>query len=291
MIAGLKIASGKHAGKVIPLSKKFLVGREQDCHLKPGSDLVSRHHCVFTVDDYCVALRDLGSTNGTFVNGERIQGLVLLSDGDRVQIGKLEFIVQVREKVLQEQPLAAEEVGQSLSEFELAVPAGQPEQDSGTTSHEIPEQSPATSNTAIYGGDTAVFPPGQIPQQQPMPQYPQFQPYPYQQPGAPMGYPQPMPGYYPGYGQQPGYPQPGYPQPGYPQQGYLQGYPSAPAQETAPQKAEIEVRLPPPASTGVKAPAPIPAAPAGEAKPAGAQDNPSDQAADIIRKYMQRRGT
>ena len=64
--AELKILGGKHQGKAIPLStKKFLVGREQDCQLRPNSDLVSRHHCVFSIDDYAVRLRDLGSTNGT----------------------------------------------------------------------------------------------------------------------------------------------------------------------------------------------------------------------------------
>ena len=58
----LKVVGGKHEGKTIPLMKKFIVGREEDCHLRPNSDLVSRHHCVFTMDDYTLRLRDLGST-------------------------------------------------------------------------------------------------------------------------------------------------------------------------------------------------------------------------------------
>ncbi|MBI5757177.1 MAG: FHA domain-containing protein, partial [Planctomycetales bacterium] len=100
MQAELKVLDGKQQGKSIPLNmKKFLIGREEDCHLRANSDLISRHHCVFSIDDYTVRLRDLGSTNGTFVNEERISGQVVLSDGDRVQIGKLLFQVVVKQGV------------------------------------------------------------------------------------------------------------------------------------------------------------------------------------------------
>ena len=59
--AELKVVGGKHAGQVIPLNRrKFLIGREQDCQLRPNSDMVSRHHCVFSIDDFSVRLRDLG---------------------------------------------------------------------------------------------------------------------------------------------------------------------------------------------------------------------------------------
>jgi pSer/pThr/pTyr-binding forkhead associated (FHA) protein len=86
--AELKILGGKHQGKLIPLNtKKFLVGREQDCHLRPNSELVSRHHCVFSIDDYAIRLRDLGSTNGTIVNGSNLRGEVILKSGDRITIG------------------------------------------------------------------------------------------------------------------------------------------------------------------------------------------------------------
>src|SRR4029079_13238719 len=79
----LKVLEGRQQGKLIPLIvRQFLIGREQDCHLRPNSDLVSRHHCVFTIDDFTARLRDLGSTNGTYVNGERIQGQVVLKPGD-----------------------------------------------------------------------------------------------------------------------------------------------------------------------------------------------------------------
>ncbi len=94
--ASLKVIGGKNDGKLIEFkSSKFLVGREQDCHLRPNSDLVSRHHCVFTLDDYTLRLRDLGSTNGTLVNGRRIRGEIVLTPGDVVKIGKLNLEVVI----------------------------------------------------------------------------------------------------------------------------------------------------------------------------------------------------
>lgn len=92
IVAELSVVGGKHAGQVIPLNRrKFLIGREQDCQLRPNSEMVSRHHCVFSLDNFSVRLKDLGSTNGTFVNGTRIQKETVLRDGDHVVIGNLEF--------------------------------------------------------------------------------------------------------------------------------------------------------------------------------------------------------
>src|SRR5690606_19765641 len=82
---------------------RFLVGREVDCHLRPASDLVSRHHCVFYIDEYAVRLRDLGSRNGTLINDEPLHGETTLQDGDRVKIGGLDLKLVFREV---EEPVA-----------------------------------------------------------------------------------------------------------------------------------------------------------------------------------------
>src|SRR5438477_4920298 len=110
----LKVLEGRQQGKAIPLHvRQFLIGREQDCHLRPNSDLVSRHHCVFTLDDFALRLRDLGSTNGTFVNGERIQGQVVLKPGDHVAVGKLSFEIVVKEPARVAAQVAAQGEGSS----------------------------------------------------------------------------------------------------------------------------------------------------------------------------------
>ena len=90
----LKVLEGKNAGHVIPISsKRFLIGRAEDCQLRPGSELISRHHCALLSEDAYVAVRDFGSKNGTYVNDERIAGEQELRAGDRLQVGPLKFEV------------------------------------------------------------------------------------------------------------------------------------------------------------------------------------------------------
>ena len=74
---------------------KFFIGRSEECQLRPNSDLVSRHHCAIMVDEGLVTVRDFGSRNGTFVNGERIRGEEELKAGDKLKVGPLEFEVQL----------------------------------------------------------------------------------------------------------------------------------------------------------------------------------------------------
>ncbi len=91
MDARLRVLSGPHAGEMIEIQRgKLLIGREEDCHLRPESEFVSRHHCVLLLDDYTLRIRDLGSKNGTFVNGRRVgtSETILLHD-DMISIGEM----------------------------------------------------------------------------------------------------------------------------------------------------------------------------------------------------------
>jgi len=142
--AVLKVVGGKQDGKLIPLTtKKFLIGREQDCHLRPNSDSVSRHHCVITVDDFTVHVRDLGSSNGTYLNNIRIAGLREVKNGDRLRIGSLEFEFGVRKGVPAPVGVGA---GSSSSTASVHAPdPGGPE-------------APATDETAMLAAsDTVVM--------------------------------------------------------------------------------------------------------------------------------------
>ena len=92
----LRVLEGKNAGREIPVpNNKFLIGRAEDCHLRPGSDLISRHHCVILVDEGYIGVRDFGSKNGTYVNDERVSGERELKAGDRLAIGPLKFEIHV----------------------------------------------------------------------------------------------------------------------------------------------------------------------------------------------------
>ena len=95
----LRVMQGKRAGKeiAIPLGR-FLVGRGTDSHLQLKSDSVSRAHCQLSVKDDRVKVKDLGSRNGTHVNGKQVTSC-LLNDGDELRVGKMGFIVVVETAV------------------------------------------------------------------------------------------------------------------------------------------------------------------------------------------------
>jgi hypothetical protein len=84
----LLFVSGRYQGTVfaLPGEGKLVAGRESDADLVLPEDLVSRRHAEFVVKDGEVSLKDLASTNGTFVNGQRVKK-TKLSIGDRVLVG------------------------------------------------------------------------------------------------------------------------------------------------------------------------------------------------------------
>ena len=88
----LKIIGGKHEGKEVKISvPEFIIGRGEGAHLRPGSDMVSRKHCAIKVADGKVIINDLGSRNGSFVNGQRLTQPHAAQSGDTLKIGKLQF--------------------------------------------------------------------------------------------------------------------------------------------------------------------------------------------------------
>jgi hypothetical protein len=71
---------------------EMILGRSDTCDITLFDPLVSRQHASITVDADQVVLKDLGSRNGTRVNGKLLRGLRTLRDGDRVGLGKNEFV-------------------------------------------------------------------------------------------------------------------------------------------------------------------------------------------------------
>jgi FHA domain len=272
--AELKVIGGKQSGNRIALPPKFLIGREQDCQLRPNSDLVSRHHCMFTLDDYTLRLRDLGSTNGTLVNNEPLDGQTVLKTGDNVRVGNLEFEVVILEE---NAPSPGGDQQHFVADHDSRIiPPGGGEIPTSETlvdvvlPHAIDEEAPTESfleGANANGGDPNTIP------AYPQPGWPAGMP--------PQGYYPPPPGYYPPQGMP--YPPPGYPQ-YYPQQpGYVPQQAAPPASAQTQEIKIPEVRLPDPSETGVKD-----AEPGAQGK-SGSEPNPSDKANELLNKMKTRR--
>ena len=85
----LRVTQGKAAGTEIELADEFLVGRATIGDGRLGDDPeLSRHHAriVYRAGDQ-LTVEDLGSTNGTFVNGRRIKDVQTLRPGDTIKVG------------------------------------------------------------------------------------------------------------------------------------------------------------------------------------------------------------
>ncbi len=155
----LRVLEGTNAGQEILLPvKKFFIGRAEECHLRPQSDLISRDHCAIVVEDSQVWINDFGSKNGTFVNGERVRREAPLKNGDRLRVGPLEFEILLSTSVggakrppVRDLKEAVARVAQSASGTSLPV-----DQWLGDTAPAVPSPpaSQATSDTGQFSGDT-----------------------------------------------------------------------------------------------------------------------------------------
>lgn len=88
----LVVSSTNAAGKEIPIRvPEFLIGRDPECHLRPASPMISKKHCAFVIEGEKVLFKDFGSTNGSFINEQRVDGQAFLKDGDIVKFGPLVF--------------------------------------------------------------------------------------------------------------------------------------------------------------------------------------------------------
>jgi predicted component of type VI protein secretion system len=94
MVTKLVVASGKSAGRSIALKHgKLLIGRAEECDVRPLGEEVSRRHCALVEEAAGLTVEDLKSRNGTYVNGVRIAAKVTVADGDIVRVGPLELKV------------------------------------------------------------------------------------------------------------------------------------------------------------------------------------------------------
>jgi pSer/pThr/pTyr-binding forkhead associated (FHA) protein len=90
---GVVFTSGPLAGRQVEVTAVLVLGREA-ADLAVDDPEVSRRHASLRPAGDGLEIEDLGSLNGTWVNGARIEGVVRLSPGDRVRLGDTSFEVR-----------------------------------------------------------------------------------------------------------------------------------------------------------------------------------------------------
>jgi len=118
----LKFISGKYQGGEFPLrpDKEVVIGRSSDLDMVLVEDMVSRKHAKISLSQGKVTLEDLGSTNGTFVNGEKIKQ-ARLKQGDRILIGTsiLKLVTGVSSRT---RDMDARQINEQLEEVAASKP-------------------------------------------------------------------------------------------------------------------------------------------------------------------------
>jgi len=89
----LRGVSGPTFGKTYAMVGTLTLGRNTDCDISITSDEISRHHAKLQVVPDGVMVEDLGSANGTFVNNQRVHGVILLKPGDELRVDTIRFML------------------------------------------------------------------------------------------------------------------------------------------------------------------------------------------------------
>ncbi len=102
------VMSGANQGQHFVVDRPILLGRDPKARLRFSDDLISRHHSLIEVVGSKLMIRDLGSKNGTFVNGQEITEPFQLRVNDRVRIGRTLLAVVMESKETRDSSTGAE---------------------------------------------------------------------------------------------------------------------------------------------------------------------------------------
>lgn len=134
-------------GLKIPIDKGIVfIGRHPDCDVViTRSRMISRKHCAIVQVNDTLVIRDLGSTNGVRINGDKVRKEGRFRPGDQLTIGDLEYVVKVVKNAEPERrdnrdhpqdaraagaaPMRIERPAKSLDPFSAEMPIALPESD------------------------------------------------------------------------------------------------------------------------------------------------------------------
>ncbi len=94
----LVFLTGARAGEVVPVTKNLIGGRSPDCSLEVPDPNASRQHARFLWDGAELTVADNGSSNGTYVNDQRLAAPIKVNHGDVVRLGETRIRVQSRNR-------------------------------------------------------------------------------------------------------------------------------------------------------------------------------------------------
>ena len=111
----LKIVAGNAAGDTVEVEDELVIGRQAVGAGSLANDIeISRQHAVIRAEaDGRFVIEDLGSTNGTYVNGRRVDAPLALEVGDRIEVGASALVVQVG--AIQPTPASSDTVAPTTS--------------------------------------------------------------------------------------------------------------------------------------------------------------------------------
>jgi serine phosphatase RsbU (regulator of sigma subunit) len=124
IVPTLQIVSGPLAGRLVKIDRDVLViGRNPDCDLVLEPKSVSRRHAAIVRRDADYLIKDIGSTRGTFVNGQKLAQPQVLRSGDVVQIGEIQLSFKSQAVMIQE---GDEDQSTIFAAIDLSTPSDRP---------------------------------------------------------------------------------------------------------------------------------------------------------------------
>lgn len=158
--ARLEVVAGNATGMSILVENELLMGRHAEGAGRLADDPeISRSHARVTVEDsgFC-AVEDLGSTNGTFVNGLRLSGPQTLREGDTIELGATTLVVRELPAVAADQGAEAPSAPQQtvVPGVTPGEPATDPTAEAAASDASAPSDDPATSEAPDPGSVVAA---------------------------------------------------------------------------------------------------------------------------------------